>query len=460
MFITIGFDDNSRSGADTVGINATEYEYPEGLLWALKYFRTLENPQGNNNSATYDGTPVRVGFFNTSYYASGYNGDNPALIRNIWNELYEDGHEMGNHTQSHSENLQNASADQWQREVITCNSWLQKPVADDTIPLWKQAESDEWGSGIPGEEIVGFRTPFLAYGGPLFPVLKEEGIIYDCTIEEGSHPDHDGTNFRWPYTLNNGSPGHEESWLGNPDNPDYFEVPDVSGFWQLPNHVAMIPSAQEAEKYGITYSIAEVIAENIEWVDPDIEKITMFDYNLWHQAELNNAELLAIMKYTFDRRMEGNRAPLMIGAHSEFLHRDKDGACPNAQDTRERQRVFEEFLEYALKHPDVRIVRPIDIITWTRNPVPLDATPITKDGISDETAFFAIARSEGIELHIPASFQNEPLTLSLYTVQGRKVMSEKVSSSQGSYLWQPDAHLTPGTYIIRVNDFSRVVNMQ
>ncbi len=65
-------------------------------------------------------------------------------------------------------------------------SWLEKPLAPDDMELWKQAESNKYGAGIPRKDIVGFRTPYFAYGGPLFPTLKEEGIIYDCTIEEGN----------------------------------------------------------------------------------------------------------------------------------------------------------------------------------------------------------------------------------------------------------------------------------
>ncbi|ERP31924.1 polysaccharide deacetylase family protein [Chitinivibrio alkaliphilus] len=463
MFITIGFDDNSRSGIDTVGSRPTEYDYPEGMLWALKYFRTLTNPEGEGNAATYDGTPVRVAFYNTSYYASGYNGDNPALIRRIWNELYEDGHEIGNHTHTHSENLQSADAAQWREEVQTCNEWMTKPLAPDSLALWQQAESDEFGSGIPQEHIIGFRTPFLAYGGPLFPTLKEEGLIYDCTIEEGNYWEHDGRNFRWPYTLDYGSPGHEEGWSGNPDNPDFFEVPAVPGFWQLPNHVAMIPSAEEAKKYGIDYSISEVIADNISWVSPDTEKITMFDYNLWAQAGLNNEEVLAIMKFTFDRRMEGNRAPLMIGAHSEYFHHDKDGSCENASDTRGRQKVFEDFLEYALSHPEVRVVRPIDIISWMRNPVPLEGdfeTSVSQESFRESGSISAEVVSEGFHINHGASLPTTRINISLYTVQGRRITQDVVDVQSGSFMWNPDISLTPGAYILQINGTPHRVNIQ
>ncbi|KMQ52786.1 chitin deacetylase [Chitinispirillum alkaliphilum] len=451
MFITIGFDDNSRSGiprSDTVVI-----EYPEGMLWALEYFRTLTNPAGSGNPATFDGTPARVAFYNTTYYASGYNGDNPALIRRMWNKLYEDGHEIGNHTHSHSENLVRATADIWRNEIQTCMDWMTKPLAPDTMPLWMQAESSDFGSGIPRRDIVGFRTPFLAYGDSLFPTLKEEGIIYDCTIEEGNHREHDGTNFRWPYTLDNGSPGHTESWRGNPDNSDHFTVPKVPGLWQLPNHVALVPSQEEAARYGIEHCIRSEIAKNIPWFNSESGKITLFDYNIWHEAELSDKEFLAILKFTFHKRLEGNRAPLMIGAHSEYFHSDRDERCPNAPDTRERQKVFEDFLEYTLTYPMVRIVRPIDIITWVRDPVPLPEYTSVAEGnrtqaskraeVSITLNGFQISLGEGV-----VNGNRVPLTL--YTPQGRMVSYDVVPIETGRISWNPGKNLASGAYILDI----------
>ena len=38
--------------------------------------------------------------------------------------------------------------------------------------------------------------------------VKAAGFWYDCSIQEGTDLDQDGTNFFWPYTLDQGSPGH------------------------------------------------------------------------------------------------------------------------------------------------------------------------------------------------------------------------------------------------------------
>lgn len=449
MFVTIGFDDNSKSGLDESDPTKVPAE-PEGLIWAREYFKPLVNNAGNGNSATFDGTPVRVAFYNTSYYSSGYNGDNPALIRKIWHDLWADGHEAGNHTQSHSESLKKGSAATWSNEVSTCMSWLTKPLAPEDMELWKQAESSKYGSGIPQNEIVGFRTPFLAYGGPLFPTLKEEGLIYDCTVEEGNGGDHDGTNFRWPYTLDEASPGHLEGWSGNPDNPNSFTVPEVPGLWELPNHVAVIPTVEESKKYGVNHSIKETVMKNIKWFDANSNKMTMFDYNLWVEAKLSNEEVLCILKYNLDLRLQGNRAPLMIGAHSEYFHSEKNTSCTNAPDVFARQKVFEDFIAYAMSKPDVRVVRPIDIIAWCRDPKPLTGTAVAQsNNIADHYAFTVNSNSVTFESSLLSG--KKQATVALYNTQGRQISQETVSVRNNQAQFSFESTLSAGLYVVTVD---------
>lgn len=449
MFVTIGFDDNSLSGLDESDPTSIPAQ-PEGLIWAREFFKPLKNNAGNGNPDTYDGTPVRVAFYNTTYYSSGYNGDNPALIRKIWNDLYTDGHEAGNHTQSHSESLKKGSASVWANEVATCMSWLTKPLAPEDMPLWKQAESSEYGSGIPQDEIVGFRTPFLAYGGPLFPTLKAEGLIYDCTIEEGNSGDHDGKNFRWPYTLDEASPGHLEGWSGNPSNPNSFTVPEVPGLWELPNHVAVIPTIEESKKYGVNHSIKETVMKNIKWFDENSNKMTMFDYNLWAEAKLSNEEVLCILKYNLDLRLAGNRAPLMIGAHTEYFHSKKSTSCTNAQDVLARQKVFEDFVTYALSKPDVRVVRPIDIISWCRDPKPLTGTAVTQTLNSAATYSFTVNNNDFTISSALLSGKSQA-TIAMYNAQGRQIAKRSVPVAGNEATLTMDNNVSSGLYFVTVD---------
>ncbi len=164
QFVVIGFDDNAYSG-DSLGADSkTVFEGDEGMRWIQKFLKDKKNPTTtNSNPATFDGSPARMTFYMTSYYMSGYNGDNPALVRNATRALYDDGHEIANHTQSHNLSWNNTPPDVagWSGEMATCNDWLTKPLAPDTLAYWQQAESKDYGVGINPSEIVGFRTPFL-----------------------------------------------------------------------------------------------------------------------------------------------------------------------------------------------------------------------------------------------------------------------------------------------------------
>jgi hypothetical protein len=199
------------------------------------------------------------------------------------------------------------------------------------------------------------------------------GIRYDCSIEEGAASKFNGSNFRWPYTLDSGSPGHEESYYAT----QIGSLDPQPGLWELPNHLVMIPSDAECPAYGIPAGLRAKIKSSITWV---ADRMTGLDYNLWYKesgtgAKLKKAELLAILKYNLDLRYNGNRAPFMFGAHSQFYL--DDWATENSSETAANMRAaIEEFIDYALSKPDVRIVPANSIIDWCRAPVALKDTTV------------------------------------------------------------------------------------
>lgn len=394
MFITLGVDDIDRSGdyKDDLAIGKM------GTRYLIDYFENKKNPNGQGNSATFDGSPTRISFYVTSVYLSASGADNPNLIKRILHEAWQKGFEVGNHSQTHGDPIKNGTKEYlMEKEIEVCNDWLSKPVPPKSIPDYEL--TPDHGAGIPLEEITGWRTPFLAYGNDLLPALKEVGIMYDCSIEEGNDTENqDGTNFRWPYTLDNSSPGHYEGWSGNDENPNKIDVPKVSGLWELPNHVAMLPPDDKCSEYGLDYSLRQKMYDLItakaptqQWFKEDTDRFTNFDYNFWHQFGLSGADVTAILKYTLDLRMQGNRAPLMIGAHDGWFHKAKDGNGVNAG-WQERQKAYADFFEYALqKYPEVRIVTGQNIIDWCRNPIALDdihyrvTSEVVNDTIEDFT---------------------------------------------------------------------------
>lgn len=89
------------------------------------------------------------------------------------------------------------------------------------------------------------------------------------------------------------------------------------------------------------------------------------DYNLyekqWGGLGLLDNEVLAILKYSLDLRLKGNRAPMMFGAHTQFYV--DSWATTNANCTGAQMRkVIQDFIDYTISKQEVRMVRGNDII--------------------------------------------------------------------------------------------------
>jgi hypothetical protein len=130
-----------------------------------------------------------------------------------------------------------------------------------------------------------------------------------------------------------------------------------------------VPPDSECAKYGIDYSLRDKMQSVASWFDTTSGKITGLDYNLFVQFKMTKEEFLATMKYTLDQRLKGNRAPMTFGAHTD-VYSSKYTAAPGATDV-QRQEAVEEFIDYALSKPEVRVVSNKKILDWVRNPTPL-----------------------------------------------------------------------------------------
>jgi hypothetical protein len=333
QFVVIGFDDNTKS---------------EGIDWALNFFENRKNA---------DGTQARVSFYMNTQGLSSWIEDNPSDLLAAMKRLKNSTHEMGNHTKTHFSGVDHydiigLGESAWRSELLGASNDLRQKV------------------GLSRSQISGFRAPFLIYNQNLLNQLKKLGFLYDCSIEEGYASEFDGTNFRWPYKLDHGSPGHDESWYGNPENPDFINIGAVSGLWELPNHVLMVPKDSECAKYGIRRGLWSRIVSRIPYLSDF--KITGFDYNLWSTAKLNKAEVLGIFKYNLDLRLSGNRAPLMIGAHTQYYTSEwADNNAPNATASQMRAAIS-EFVDYALSKAVVRVRPAKEIIQWCSHPTPIN----------------------------------------------------------------------------------------
>lgn len=322
MFVMIGFDDNPDV---------------EPMTWIVDYLAEKTNPVGSGQAATFDGAPTRVAF-----YANGKYLENSAELRAIHLRAFREGHEIGNHTHNHFHGGE-FSTESWADELRRC----QQALVD---------------CGIPSASITGFRAPFLEYNDHTFAAVRQAGLTYDTSVEEGVWPEEDGTNFNWPFTLDNGGPGNA-----------YYHAVGASkhitthpGLWEIPLHVFMVPPDDRASEYDIESGLSDRIHDTIqttqgwEW-STENRKITGLDWNVLEGAGRTGPEFLAILKHTLELRLAGNRAPMMVGGHTALFPVDKPG----------RRAAMEDFIAFALSHPEVRIVTPQKLLEWMREPVAL-----------------------------------------------------------------------------------------
>jgi hypothetical protein len=407
MFVCFGFDDNARV---------------EGVNWFADLVRNKKNPAGTGNPQTFDGSPVRATFFITANYTEdGFIAAGTQTVPDLvqaWKGLYQDGHEIGNHTWDHPHGS-GLDVDAWKSQIQKSNDHLAKIL------------------GIPVSAIKGFRTPYLEYGPNTLQAVKDMGFLYDVSIEFGYNgwqplPGDSGnwnsmTNpethkkLFWPHTLDEGSPPGNAS-KGNPKQPGLWEIP-VNSF---------------------------ILADNSA-------DVTGLDFNLWKVSDKD--KYVATLKHNLDLRRAGNRAPLAVGAHSDYYSQYNPDANKEftLADYKQRQAAMEEFLAYALSFPDVRVVRYEDILTWMKNPVALGNDP--NAGISSATLRTAalsvrLAAPDRLELSIPVPGR---YTLSVATPRGKVLATATRHLEKGLARIDLPRALPHGVYFIRMGDGTRAV---
>lgn len=348
LFIGIGFDDNGYSGLKTPNEKG-------GLKWAAEMFRSLKNPAGTGNAKTFDGMKGRASFYFSTMYIGETRADHPYYVKKMWHDTFAMGHEAGNHTHMHYRSG-SYSPVCFGSEIDICFNWLKKPVPSEKV---NDPNGDfSKGAGIDPSFITGFRSPFLEYNDDLFQVVKDKGLKYDCSVQQGFQQDQDGTNYFWPYTLDNGNPGYE----------DNVSVP---GLWEMPVYMLNIPGDDLCEKYGTKPGLQVKLkgSSSRNPFNDDVTKIVGLDWDLFAAQNLTKAECLAILKYSLDLRIKGNRCPFLFGAHSD-LYSEGNPFPPNIS-APERREMMEEFLDYALSYDFVRVVAHEDVVNWMNDPVAL-----------------------------------------------------------------------------------------
>jgi peptidoglycan/xylan/chitin deacetylase (PgdA/CDA1 family) len=351
QFVVLGFDDNTTSS---------------GIEWALSLLTHRKNPRPKNkeNESTFDGTPLQASFYMNTRGFTDWHEDNPQNLIYAVKKARLAGHEIANHTHNHHADLRDDNFDKYTQNIlnIKTESW-QKRIQQCTDLLINESKT-------PKTAITGFRAPYLVYSRPMFSAIEKTTFLYDSSIEEGFSSKFDGTNFRWPYTLDKGSPGHDESWVNNEKNPHHVSLKPISGLWELPNYALIIPKDHLAKKYQFKKGLWKRMKKHAPYLGE--HRITGFDYNLWVNAKLNEEEVLAILKYNLDLRLEGNRAPFTFGIHSQYYTDPvwQQTYAPQVSLT-DMQEAISAFVDYALTKPDVRFRSSESVIEWCKKPVAL-----------------------------------------------------------------------------------------
>jgi peptidoglycan/xylan/chitin deacetylase (PgdA/CDA1 family) len=333
QFVALGWDDNG---------------FLEAFNWAANMLRVRD---------------LKTTFFmTTTYISDGSTMANPGFLRGSWRAAYEASHEIGHHTHYHLNGYLFTAAE-WATELDVGLSWM-------TAPYESSDPDVQLGLGVPRAEVYGFRAPFLNYNDALFDELKERGIWYDCSIEEGFQLDADASSFSWPYTLDEGSAGHDYAADKGFEFRDFLLNPHP-GIIELPAYALVIPPDEVASDYDFEPGLLNRILDLVPEREPGSDRITGLDYNLWWDALLSKEEFIAVLKYNLDQRLSGNRAPFLFGVHTDFYRTDW-GLEQGVENWERRREAIEEFLDYARSLPEVRVTTFKEVADYMRQPRPLN----------------------------------------------------------------------------------------
>jgi hypothetical protein len=328
QFVMFGFDDNL---------------YADGLNWVVD---DLFN--GRKNS---DGSQAKVTFF---VIAGGSTTPNGAFIDagghqtqddvfNAWKHAFDAGHEIGGHTWDHADGM-GQDAGYWADEVGKANTFFKSKL------------------GLDSCQLAGWRFPFLHFDEAGFAAVASSGYRYDTSVEfgydwwippgstmgSGNTSPETGKHYYWPFTLDNGFP---ETSRNN-------GVGKHPGMWEF---------------------LASTFNEPVNADASTVRTYTALDYNIWkaygatQQPPLDPPpDFCKTLKFTFDQRYNGNRAPFSAGMHSDnYSLFNKPNDDLYGKDGKFRRAALKCFVDYIQTKPDTRIVTFKQVIDWMRDPKPL-----------------------------------------------------------------------------------------
>jgi len=200
-------------------------------------------------------------------------------------------------------------------KVLSKNAWK------GLIALAETELTSAYNISAANGKCVAFRAPRLEVSSGLFWALKELGYTYDCGNEEGYEYNMDGTNYLWPYTMDNGSPNVAWQRMVGENKSNFDSLPPR--VWEYPVAVLIIPKDKRQEVFN-NYKQIATAEHNPPSSEDEQEflkngKITGFDFNLFILNGASREASIATMRYSLDQRMKGGKAPFQIGCHTDYF---------------------------------------------------------------------------------------------------------------------------------------------
>ena len=209
---------------------------------------------------------------------------------------------------------------------IAVHSVTHSAIDNDEI-LRKEAKQQKENlvnkAGVPSEEIVGWRSPFLKTAGNNQPkILNELGYDYDISLTYVKSSLSDKKP--WPFTIENGWPYS----CGVRPCPHNARVP---GFWEVP----VVSMMDHQKRYPCSFVDGCAIRANNEQ--------EAFQY-LWDN---------------FQSYYNSTRTPFGLNMHAAWFY------------TKHNLDGMKKFLTELQKLPDVYVITVKQVLDWLKDPTPL-----------------------------------------------------------------------------------------
>lgn len=222
-------------------------------------------------------------------------------------KLYDENSEIALHTVNHNRLYPNypGGKSALLQEMFGVRKWLNEEC------------------GIPLEDLVGFRTPYLVSNPQTRQAMFDEKLLYDSSMiqafSQGDPMSNQPGQRVFPFTMDHGIPINC-NW-NYPDGQCNETTENYPGLWEAP-----------------LWELQNAAGDHLFSMDPE-------------------GDVFNIYKENIDMNYNNNRAPFGVFLHAPWF-------------TDKNTRALNQFMDYAMSLPDVWAITTRQLIEWMKDPVP------------------------------------------------------------------------------------------